>query len=114
MLFVGAILFLLCMLGVGLLISTVSGTQQQALVTSFFFFIMSGDVLGFWFSHQYHAVMAAVSDLCHSAALLLDRIAGYVPEGRWHGYSLTANAGDVLPWSQITDGSCARFHKALD
>ena len=36
-LFSGAILFLLCMLGVGLVISTVSATQQQALVTSFFF-----------------------------------------------------------------------------
>src|SRR5260370_11273441 len=36
-LFTGAILFLLCMLGVGLLISTVSATQQQAMVTAFFF-----------------------------------------------------------------------------
>lgn len=33
----GTILFLLCMLGVGLLISTVSKTQQQAMVTGFFF-----------------------------------------------------------------------------
>ena len=32
----GAVLFLLCMLGVGLLISTVSATQQQAMVTAFF------------------------------------------------------------------------------
>jgi ABC-2 type transport system permease protein len=36
-LFLGTVLFLLCMLGVGLLISTVSSTQQQALVTAFFF-----------------------------------------------------------------------------
>ena len=33
----GSILFLICMLGVGLLISTVSSTQQQAMVTAFFF-----------------------------------------------------------------------------
>ena len=33
----GTVLFLFCMLGVGLLISTVSATQQQAMVTSFFF-----------------------------------------------------------------------------
>src|SRR6185369_8805966 len=33
----GTALFLLCMLGVGLFISTVSGTQQQAMATSFFF-----------------------------------------------------------------------------
>lgn len=35
-LLVGAVLFLICMLGIALLISTVSSTQQQAMVTSFF------------------------------------------------------------------------------
>jgi ABC-type multidrug transport system ATPase subunit len=72
----------------------------------------SGDVLGFWFSHQHHAAMAAVSDLCQSAALLLDRIAGHVPEGRRHGYSLAANAGDVLPWSRIAHGSRAALSQS--
>ncbi|MFZ0734242.1 MAG: ABC transporter permease [Candidatus Sulfotelmatobacter sp.] len=48
-LFVGAILFLLCMLGVGLLISTVSATQQQALVTSFFFIMPAITFSGFGF-----------------------------------------------------------------
>jgi len=33
----GSVLFIICMLGVGLLISTVSSTQQQAMVTAFFF-----------------------------------------------------------------------------
>ncbi|HXH85196.1 MAG TPA: ABC transporter permease [Nitrospira sp.] len=33
----GAILFILCMLGIGLFISTISKTQQQAMVASFFF-----------------------------------------------------------------------------
>lgn len=33
----GAILFILCMLGIGLFISTISRTQQQAMVSSFFF-----------------------------------------------------------------------------
>ena len=35
----GTVLFLLCMLGIGLFISTVSLTQQQAMVTAFFFII---------------------------------------------------------------------------
>ena len=48
-LFVGAILFLLCMLGVGLLISTVSSTQQQAMVTSFFFIMPAITFSGFGF-----------------------------------------------------------------
>jgi ABC-2 type transport system permease protein len=48
-LFIGAVLFLLCMLGVGLLISTVSATQQQALVTSFFFIMPAITFSGFGF-----------------------------------------------------------------
>jgi ABC-2 type transport system permease protein len=48
-LFAGAILFLLCMLGVGLLISTVSSTQQQALVTAFFFIMPAVTFSGFGF-----------------------------------------------------------------
>ena len=45
----GAVLFLLCMLGVGLLISTVSSTQQQAMVTSFFFIMPAVTFSGFGF-----------------------------------------------------------------
>lgn len=45
----GAILFLLCMLGVGLLISTVSATQQQAMVTAFFFVMPAITFSGFGF-----------------------------------------------------------------
>jgi len=45
----GAILFLLCMLGVGLLISTVSSTQQQAMVTAFFFIMPAITFSGFGF-----------------------------------------------------------------
>jgi ABC-2 type transport system permease protein len=36
-LFAGVVVYLLCMLGIGLFISTVSANQQQAMVTSFFF-----------------------------------------------------------------------------
>ncbi len=48
-LFTGAILFLLCTLGVGLLISTVSETQQQAMVTAFFFLMPAVTFSGFAF-----------------------------------------------------------------
>ena len=37
----GTVLFLICMLGVGLFISTVSRTQQQAMMTAFFFIMPS-------------------------------------------------------------------------
>lgn len=45
----GSILFLVCMLGVGLLISTVSSTQQQAMVTAFFFIMPAITFSGFGF-----------------------------------------------------------------
>ena len=48
-LFAGSVLFLFCMLGVGLLISTVSTTQQQAMVTAFFFIMPSVTFSGFGF-----------------------------------------------------------------
>jgi ABC-2 type transport system permease protein len=48
-LLLGAVLFIVCMLGVGLLISTVSKTQQQALVSAFFFTMPAIAFSGFGF-----------------------------------------------------------------
>ena len=48
-LFAGSILFIISMLGVGLLISTISSTQQQAMVTAFFFIMPAIAFSGFGF-----------------------------------------------------------------
>ena len=48
-LLLGTVLFLLSVLGVGLLISTVSATQQQAMVTAFFFNMPAAMFSGFGF-----------------------------------------------------------------
>ena len=45
----GTVLFLLCMLGVGLFISTISATQQQAMVSGFFFIMPAITFSGFGF-----------------------------------------------------------------
>ena len=45
----GSVLFILCMLGAGLLISTVSPTQQQAMVTAFFLIMPGVTFSGFGF-----------------------------------------------------------------
>ena len=45
----GSVLFILCMLGAGLLISTVSATQQQAMVTAFFLIMPGITFSGFGF-----------------------------------------------------------------
>jgi ABC-2 type transport system permease protein len=44
---VGTVLFLLCVLGIGLFISTISRTQQQAMMTAFFFVMPSIVFSGF-------------------------------------------------------------------
>lgn len=48
-LLLGTVLFLLCMLGVGLFISTISATQQQAMVSGFFFIMPAITFSGFGF-----------------------------------------------------------------
>ncbi|HEX8926255.1 MAG TPA: ABC transporter permease [Terriglobales bacterium] len=46
-LFTGSVIFLLCSLGIGLLISTISKTQQQAMITGFFFIMPAIVLSGF-------------------------------------------------------------------
>jgi len=48
-LFLGTVVYLLCTLGIGLFISTVSVTQQQAMVTAFFFIMPAVTFSGFGF-----------------------------------------------------------------
>ncbi len=45
----GAGLYILTMLGAGLFISTISGTQQQAMISTFFFFFPAMLLSGFAF-----------------------------------------------------------------
>jgi ABC-2 type transport system permease protein len=95
-LFTGSILFLLGMLGVGPLISTVSATEQQALVTSFFFimFIMPAVTFsGFGFPISTIAAIAAVPYLREPVAVFPHTVAGNLSEGSRHRYPLAANVG---------------------
>jgi len=48
-LLVGVVFYLICLLGIGLFISTVSATQQQAMVTAFFFLMPAITFSGFGF-----------------------------------------------------------------
>ena len=113
-LFVGAILFLLCMLGVGLLISTVSSTQQQAMVTSFFFIMPAITFSGFGFPistmPQWLQYLTYASPLRYFLVVL-------------RGTYLKGVGMDIL-WPQMLAMFCLglglltaavlRFHKALD
>jgi ABC-2 type transport system permease protein len=110
----GAVLFLLCMLGVGLLISTVSATQQQAMVTSFFFIMPAITFSGFGFPIS--TMPHWMQDFSYLIPLryFLVVIRGTYLKGvgmdiLWPQMAAMAGLGFALLTAAIL-----RFHKALD
>jgi ABC-2 type transport system permease protein len=113
-LFAGAVLFLLCMLGVGLLISTVSSTQQQAMVTAFFFIMPAITFSGFGFPistmPQWLQYLTYLSPLRYFLVVLRGTyLKGVGMEILWPQMLAMA----VLGISLLTI-AVLRFHKALD
>jgi len=113
-LFVGAVLFLLCMLGVGLLISTVSSTQQQAMVTSFFFIMPAITFSGFGFPistmPQWLQYLTYLSPLRYFLVVLRGTyLKGVGMDILWPQMLAMAGLGISLLTIAVL-----RFHKALD
>jgi ABC-2 type transport system permease protein len=113
-LFTGAILFLLCMLGVGLLISTVSATQQQALVTSFFFIMPAVTFSGFGFPistmPQWLQYITYASPLRYFLVVLRGTyLKGVGMDILWPQMLAMAGLGVGLLATAVL-----RFHKAID
>ena len=92
------------MLGVGLLISTVSSTQQQAMVTAFFFIMPAITFSGFGFPISTMPQWMQDLQLCDSAALFFDRDSRHVSEGRGDGDSLAADGGHGGAGRRAADG----------
>ncbi len=110
----GAVLFLLCMLGVGLLISTVSATQQQAMVTSFFFIMPAITFSGFGFPIStmpyWLQLMTYASPLRYFLVVLRGSyLKGVGIEVLWPEMAAMAALGLGLLTVAIL-----RFHKSLD
>jgi ABC-2 type transport system permease protein len=110
----GAVLFILCMLGVGLLISTISATQQQAMVTSFFFIMPAITFSGFGFPIS--TMPQWMQDFSYLIPLryFLVVIRGTYLKGvgmdiLWPQMAAMAGLGAALLTAAIL-----RFHKALD
>ena len=113
-LFAGAILFLLCMLGVGLLISTVSSTQQQAMVTAFFFVMPAITFSGFGFPistmPEWLQYLTYLSPLRYFLIVLRGTyLKGVGMEVLWPQMLAMAALGISLLTIAVL-----RFHKALD
>lgn len=113
-LFTGAVLFLLCMLGAGLLISTVSSTQQQAMVTAFFFIMPAIVFSGFGFPistmPQWLQYMTYASPLRYFLIVLRGTyLKGVGMDILWPQMAAMAGLGTGLLALAIL-----RFHKSLD
>jgi ABC-2 type transport system permease protein len=110
----GAVLFLLCMLGVGLLISTVSSTQQQAMVTAFFFIMPAITFSGFGFPISTMPQWMQYCSYLIPLRYFLIVIRGTYLKGvgmdiLWPQMAAMAGLGFMLLTLAIL-----RFHKALD
>jgi ABC-2 type transport system permease protein len=110
----GTMLFLTCMVGVGLLVSTVSATQQQAMVTAFFFIMPAITFSGFGF--PIHTMPEALQLLTYADPLRYFLVVlrgsflkGVGLEVLWP--QLAAMAGIAVVMLSI---SIFRFHKSLD
>jgi ABC-2 type transport system permease protein len=110
----GAVLFLVCMLGVGLLISTVSATQQQAMVTAFFFIMPAITFSGFGFPISTMPHWMQLLSYANPLRYFLVVVRGTYLKGvgieiLWPQMAAMAGLGVVLLTTAIL-----RFHKALD
>ncbi|MBZ5705326.1 MAG: ABC transporter permease [Acidobacteriia bacterium] len=110
----GTILFLLCQLGVGLLISTVSRTQQQAMVTSFFFIMPAITFSGFGFPISTMPQWLQQITYLDPLRYFLVVIRGVYLKGVGLDVLWPQMAGMAVLGAGVLTLSVFRFHKALD
>ena len=110
----GTILFLLCQLGVGLLISTVSRTQQQAMVTSFFFIMPAITFSGFGFPISTMPQWLQQITYLDPLRYFLVVIRGVYLKGVGLDVLWPQMAGMAVLGMGVLTLSVFRFHKALD
>jgi drug efflux transport system permease protein len=113
-LLMGAVLFLLCMLGVGLFISTVSSTQQQAMVGAFFFIMPAVTFSGFGFPIS--TMPGWLQELTYLSPLryFLVVLRGVYLKGVGVNILWPQMIGMAILAALTLTVSVFRFHKALD
>lgn len=114
LLLLSTMLFLMTSLGVGLFLSTVSHTQQQAMMSSFFFFQPAFMLSGFTFPIQNMPVVVQYISYLNPSRYFMEIVRGIFLKG----------AGFSVLWPQmlallifgvtILTISALRFHKRLD
>ncbi len=108
-----SLLYVLCTLALGLFISTISDTQQQAMMTATFFFLTPMIYLsGFIFPIENMPPCHSGGHLPDSAALLPGHRAGHLPQGDRPGAVVAAGGGArIVGYGGADAGGCSQ-HEA--
>lgn len=110
----GAVLFILCMLGVGLFISTISKTQQQAMVSGFFFNMPAITFSGFGTPISSMPEFMQQLTYLNPLRYFLDVLRGVYLKGGGLDVLWSHMAAMALLAVIMLAISVARFHKSLD
>lgn len=110
----GSILFLLSTLGTGLLISTISGTQQQAVMGSFFFFLPIFMLSGFAFPIRNMPVLVQYLTYLNSVRYFLEISRGVFLKGVGFNILWPQMLGLLALGVAVLLFSTLRFKKRLD
>jgi ABC-2 type transport system permease protein len=114
LLFFSALLFLLTTLGIGLFISTISRTQQQAMMTSFFFFMPALLLSGFSFPIRNMPLPAQYLTYLNPLRYFMEIVRGLFLKGIGIEYLWPQVVALFAFGSAILVLSALRFHKRLD
>lgn len=113
-LLLGTVLFLLCQLGVGLFISTISSTQQQAMITAFFFIMPSITFSGFGFPISTMPHWLQLTTYANPIRYFLIIIRGIYLKGVGLDILWPQMVPMALLATALLSLSVFRFHKAMD
>ncbi len=113
-LFLCALVFLLTTLGVGLFISTISHTQQQAMMSSFFFFMPGLLLSGFAFPIRNMPVVVQYLTLLNPVRYFMEIVRGLFLKGVGLQFLWPQVLALLVLGVAILGMSSLRFHKRLD
>lgn len=114
LLFAATCLFLLSTLGIGLFISTISATQQQAMMTTFFFILPFFMLSGFVFPIANMPTAVQALTYLNPLRYFLIIIRGIFLKGIGFKFLWPQFAGLTILGSVVFAGAVARFRKRLD
>jgi ABC-2 type transport system permease protein len=114
LLLVSSLLFLLTTLGIGLFISTISRTQQQAMMTSFFFFMPALLLSGFSFPIRNMPLPAQYLTYINPLRYFMEIVRSIFLKGVGFRYLWPQVVALLLFGITILGLSSLRFHKRLD